>query len=96
MSAVPTGFANETTPSFLKMTGFPPLIGNINQQNTGVITTLYLTTPIVLGAPFAPGGTAVAMNLALEPVGAAPHASVALRLNFYDAAGALIGIQDIV
>jgi hypothetical protein len=96
MSAVPTGFANDSTPCYLKMTGFPPLIGNINQLNSGVITTLYLTTPIVLAAPFAPGGTAVAMNLALEPVGASPHGSVALRLNFYDATGALIGVQDIV
>ena len=51
--------------------------------------------PIVLGPPFAPGGTAVSMALALEPTGAAPHATVALRLNFYDATGALIGVQDI-
>lgn len=94
MSVVPTGFANATAPSFLPSTG-GLVQGDIVQRNPNVIMNLQLTNPIVLGAPFAPGGTAVAMNLALEPTGLAPHGVVALRLNFYDANGALIGVQDI-
>jgi hypothetical protein len=94
MSAVPTGFANQTSPCYLPSAG-GLVQGSITQRNGGSIMNLALTTPIVLGAPFAPGGTAVSFNLSLEPTGAAPHASVALRLNFYDATGALIGVQDV-
>lgn len=94
MSVNPTGLANNNQSCFLLSTG-SIVDGGITQRNPGVIMNLLLTNPIVLGAPFAPGGTAVSMNLALEPVGGAPHAVVALRLNFYDANGALIGVQDI-
>lgn len=95
MSAVPTGFANDTTTAFVNATN-GVLTGTLREINAGSIVNLSLTTPIVLGAPFAPGGTATQFNLSLQPVGVAPHAQVALRLNFYDATGALIGTQDVV
>lgn len=95
MSTLPTGFATPTVPSFLPSTG-GLVSGLIAQRNAGSVMNLTLTTPIVIGAPFAPGGTAAFANVSLQPIGAAPHAQVALRLNFYDSTGALIGTQDIV
>lgn len=95
MANVATGMANETKPCFVSSTGASVLTGNLLQQNSGVITSIILTPPIVLGAPFTPGGAAASMNLALIPVGPAPHASVGLRMNFYDTNGNVVGIQDI-
>ena len=97
MSQVATGMANNTTASFVKADGSSVLTSaaGLQQRNPGVITSIQLTTPLVIGAPFAPGGTAASMNLALIPVGPAPHSAVNLRLNFYDVDGDLIGVQDI-
>lgn len=93
MSTVATGMANNSTPSFLAANASSTLLGVLTQQNTGVITNIILNPPLVLTTPFSPGGTAVAMNLALLPTGS-PVTAVGLRINFYNAAGSIIGIKD--
>lgn len=90
MSAVPIGFANSTSSSFLLSTG-GLIQGVMAQRNNGVISETVLTSPFTIApSPGNTGGVATVVQLLIVPRAPAPFTIVDVVIQIYDATNTVI------